>query len=370
MPEKVIDSLVNNELKMKKIICFHLYNDYSGSPRVLSSVILGLIDKGYQVVLYTSSTKGFLTGLEGVTYHLFKYKWTTNKIMTFLFLLYAQMYMFFSSLRYLNEKNVIFYVNTICPVGAVFSACLSKIPIIYHVHEKYVNPNILHRFYNFVWLKCSTKTLFVSKYLQKQYTKKNMQSVVIYNTLADDFLSDIKLRKHNNMPYNVLMVCSLKRYKGIDIFVNLATKLPQYCFTLVVNGTQDDISLFFSNLPSNLHIYPAQKSVSDFLYKADLVLNLSIPSLCVETFGLTILEAMAYGLPVIAPPVGGPVELVDNDYNGFLVDSRDEETIVDKIIYILESGEYERLSKNAKAKSLLFDNVSMINKIEAQIKNM
>lgn len=365
-----MDSLLNNELKMKKIICFHLYNDYSGSPKVLSTVIRGLVDKGYLVVLYTSQTEGFLSELEGVSSHLFKYKWTTNKIMTLFFLLYAQIYMFFSSLKYRNEKDVLFYVNTICPVGAVFSAYLSKIPVIYHVHEKYVNPNILHRFYEFVWRKCSTKTFFVSEYLQKQYTKKNMQSEVIYNTLTDDFLSKVKLRKHENVPYNVLMICSLKRYKGINIFVDLAVKLPQYSFTLVVNGTQDDITLFFSNIPSNLYIHPAQKSVLDFFYKADLVLNLSIPSLCVETFGLTLLEAMAYGLPVIAPPVGGPIELVENGYNGFLIDSRDEEVIVEKIIYILESGDYERLSKNAKAKSLLFDNANMINNIEAQIKNI
>ena len=75
-------------------------------------------------------------------------------------------------------------------------------------------------------------------------------------------------------------------------------------------------------------------------------------------------------MPVISPPAGGPVELVENDYNGFLVDSRDIEAVIEKIIYIFESGEYERLSKNAKSKSLLFDRVDMINKIEAQIKEI
>ena len=116
---------------MKKVICFHLYNDYSGSPRVLSLVIRALVEKGYQVELYTSNTDGFLTGLEGVVNHLFRYKWTKNKIITLLWLLYAQTYMFFSSLKYIHKKDVLFYVNTICPVGAVFSAalCLSLIHI-------------------------------------------------------------------------------------------------------------------------------------------------------------------------------------------------------------------------------------------------
>ncbi|MEY8611544.1 glycosyltransferase family 4 protein [Parabacteroides segnis] len=355
---------------MKKVICFHLYNDYSGSPKVLSLVVRGLVEKGYSVELYTSNTDGFLIGLEGVVYHQFRYNWTKNKIITLLWLLYAQMYMFFSSLKYMHEKDTLFYVNTICPVGAVFSAVLCNIPVIYHVHEKYVNPNILHRFYELVWRWFSTKTIFVSKYLQKQYFKRNMNSVVVYNALSDDFLNNVKVKEHRCKPYNILMICSLKHYKGVHIFVELAKRLPQYRFTLIVNGSQDDTTAFFSNISTNLTIYPAQKRVFDFLYQADLLLNLSIPSLWIETFGLTLLEAMSYGVPVISPPAGGPVELVENDYNGFLVDSRDIEAVIEKIIYIFESGEYERLSKNAKSKSLLFDRVDMINKIEAQIKEI
>ena len=106
------------------------------------------------------------------------------------------------------------------------------------------------------------------------------------------------------------------------------------------------------------------------MHEADLVLNLSNPSLWVETFGLTLLEAMAYQLPVICPPVGGPIELVKNDENGFCIDSRNMDELIEKIIYILESGNYERLSKNAKAQSLLFDYGNMIDEIENQIKRV
>ena len=38
---------------MKHIICFHLFNDYSGSPKVLKTVLEGLLRKSYRVDLVT-----------------------------------------------------------------------------------------------------------------------------------------------------------------------------------------------------------------------------------------------------------------------------------------------------------------------------
>ena len=42
----------------------------------------------------------------------------------------------------------------------------------------------------------------------------------------------------------------------------------------------------------------------------------------VETFGLTILEGMAYGLPALIPPVGGITELVEHGRSGYWTNSR------------------------------------------------
>jgi glycosyltransferase involved in cell wall biosynthesis len=37
---------------------------------------------------------------------------------------------------------------------------------------------------------------------------------------------------------------------------------------------------------------------------------------------MTLLEAMCYGVPVIAPNVGGPMEIVQSGENGFTLDVR------------------------------------------------
>ena len=49
----------------KKIIVFHLLNNFTGSPMVLRNVIELMVRKGYDVELYTSSGDGFLSGISG-----------------------------------------------------------------------------------------------------------------------------------------------------------------------------------------------------------------------------------------------------------------------------------------------------------------
>jgi glycosyltransferase involved in cell wall biosynthesis len=55
-----------------------------------------------------------------------------------------------------------------------------------------------------------------------------------------------------------------------------------------------------------------------------------------EPFGITLIEAMAEGLPVVAFRGGGPDEIIDEGVTGLLVDSRTPEALADALIYLLE----------------------------------
>jgi glycosyltransferase involved in cell wall biosynthesis len=48
-----------------------------------------------------------------------------------------------------------------------------------------------------------------------------------------------------------------------------------------------------------------------------------------EEFGLAIVEALAAGLPVVAPQVGGPGTYVDHEFTGFLADTNSVASIQD-----------------------------------------
>ena len=58
-----------------------------------------------------------------------------------------------------------------------------------------------------------------------------------------------------------------------------------------------------------------------------------------EPFGLTLIEAAASGLPIVATRDGGPRDIIGNCDNGFLVDPLDPQQIADKLLQLLEDEE-------------------------------
>jgi len=66
-----------------------------------------------------------------------------------------------------------------------------------------------------------------------------------------------------------------------------------------------------------------------------------------ENFGLTIVEAAACGLPVVASPTGGPKEILEHCNNGLLVDVEDPAEIADALKKIIANqGLWEKYSAN------------------------
>ncbi|MGR8934964.1 MAG: HAD-IIB family hydrolase [Gammaproteobacteria bacterium] len=61
-----------------------------------------------------------------------------------------------------------------------------------------------------------------------------------------------------------------------------------------------------------------------------------------EPFGLTLLEAAASGLPLVATENGGPVDIIGNCHNGLLVDPLDKTAIAEALTQILENPQLWR----------------------------
>ena len=318
---------------MKHIVCFHLYNDYSGSPKVLKMVLEGLLKEGWEIDL-VSSKGGVLDDLshyENLHKHSYPYHFSRNRFVTMMRYLMVQCYTFLLAFRWLFKKDVIFYINTLLPVAPALAGRIMGKRVIYHYHENAQVKGFIYRKLAAAMQKIAHKIICVSCH-QASLLQRKEGIVIVPNMLSDSFRE--KLHPMPEMAFKrkqVLMLGSLKLYKGPLEFIQLAYRYPQYTFELVINDIQDNINAFLKkhnlHVCSNLTIYHKQKDVSSFYNKSSLVLNLSDKNSFIETFGLTALEAMAAGLPAIVPTEGGISEIVENGINGYKIDVQNLDAI-------------------------------------------
>lgn len=57
-----------------------------------------------------------------------------------------------------------------------------------------------------------------------------------------------------------------------------------------------------------------------------------------EPFGLTLIEAAAHGVPIVATTNGGPVDIVHTLSNGILVDPTKEDKVAEALLELLTSS--------------------------------
>lgn len=340
-----------------RVIAIHLLNDYSGSPKVLSQTIKVWVNNGLETHLFTcGGREGFLSDIPKVHNHKYWYRFSSIALIRLVFFMTSQFFLAIKLLFFL-KKNDIVYINTVLPFGAGLVAKLKKNKVIYHVHETSIKPIILKKLLFGVAKYSATKTVYVSNFLaQAEPISKNFE--ILHNVLEEDFLMNTNHQEKSiNTEKIVLMICSLKKYKGVFEFIELAKINSAYTFKLVLNATEKEIQFFFekTNLPKNLVIYPTQKNTIPFYKEASVIVNLSDVDLWVETFGLTVLEGMAFGLPAIVPPIGGVTEVVDDGINGYFINSKNLDLISERLQFLFTYPEfYKSFSHNALEKSKIF----------------
>ncbi len=357
---------MTNKNDRSKIVCLHLYNDFSGAPLVLSEVINGLKSLGYDIDLHTSCCKGdgFLSKIDDISYYHTSFRWSSKRYKNLFRFFLNQFILFFKLFMYWRQ-DVVIYVNTLWPFAGGLAGRLMGKKVIYHLHETSIKPKRLKRFLSRVLDNSANDAIYVSKYLKNKNPVKKTTPHIIYNALSPQFINST-LPKEKSDEFIVLMLCSLKKYKGVNEFIQLAARLTNYKFELVVSAPEEQVNSYFKNtrFPDNMSIYAAQKNVHPFYARASLVLNLSHPDKWLESFGLTVLEAMNYGIPAIIPPHGGISELVSDGFNGYKISVKKLDKISEQIHVIAENEElYKELSVHALEMSKRFDYKKMINSI-------
>ena len=120
-------------------------------------------------------------------------------------------------------------------------------------------------------------------------------------------------------------------------FAHVVEELPEAKLIICGHGSPEE-KKFVSNLVTELKLTKSvilEKFRLDarlLICAADIVL---VSSQGYESFGLTIVEAMAFSTPVVATDVGGIPEVLKENIGGFCVNSSDIDTFVEKILLLL-----------------------------------
>jgi len=187
--------------------------------------------------------------------------------------------------------------------------------------------------------------------LHKYYGCVDNSTVVIPNGIDTDFFSPG--RPHNNQ--RVLFVGRLGERKGVDDFVAAAKligrKYPNVEFLVVGEGPlrpQLERKAATSSIAQQIH-FVGWKSRTEIreLYRSSAVFV--FPS-WYEAAPLTLLEAMACGLPIVSTAVGNAHELIQHNRNALLVQVGKPEQIAEQVILLLQNEKFRNeLGKQARA---------------------
>jgi glycosyltransferase involved in cell wall biosynthesis len=162
------------------------------------------------------------------------------------------------------------------------------------------------------------------------------------NIVSDRFLSH-RLIKERGEEINLVSVAFLSRRKRMDLAIAAVSLLKnrgiEAALSIIGDGSERSR---LENMVDDLKLRAQVKFVGQ-VASTEMPVEMAKGNILVsaserETFGVTLVEAMALGMPVVATRSGGPESIVTSDV-GRLADDWSAEAIADSIEQIVTSGD-------------------------------
>ncbi|MBU3180685.1 glycosyltransferase family 4 protein [Clostridium psychrophilum] len=226
-------------------------------------------------------------------------------------------------------------------------------------------------------LQISNLIIAVSKAGKRTYEENfnllNKMIVVIYNGISPEILDKGK-DNYNvcNDCIELMYIGRLVKIKGLENLILAMDKLYiKYNIHLTLVGDGKDRKCFEKlvhkySLEEYITFVGFQRNLDYYFRKANIFIY---PSICKEIFGISIVEAMAYGLPCVANKIGGIPEIIIDGENGFLTKKNDESGIVEAIIRVInysKDNDMSSISNQAKYTATKFSIGNTIVDLEKQ----
>ncbi len=272
--------------------------------------------------------------------------------------------------RYLkaNDIDILIACGALYYPIAAFACINSKVKYICWEHSNVQNDKD-HKFQIFsryIGAKMANKVITLTNYDKNSYIKKYKIKNVkrIYNPIDNEVFKHKKVYKNNSN--KILAVGRLTYQKNFDDLIEIAKiiteKYPSWKFDIYGEGELRE------SLQKKIYEYKLSENISlkgqvKNLYSLYNNYSMLVMTSRYEGFPMTLLEAMANGIPLISYDVlTGPNEIITDGENGYLVKAFDINKMVEKIISLIDDENKRKLlSDNCLLKCELYTLENIIN---------
>ena len=299
------------------------------------------------------------------------------------------------ALAWLIKKNKvkIVHVRSRAPAWSAYYACkiLRGVKLVTTVHGAYQNQNIFKIFYNSIMTK-GIRIIAISKYIKNylltnyKLTKRIKERIVTIprGVSMDDF--DYKkvtskrmltLLKIWDIPDGIPIIlfpsriATFKGHKTLLKALSILKKDPKIEFICVMLGVaeknsdiSEELTSFIDKNELNNYVrFPGKCSDMPAAYKlSDVVVSAADKP---EGFGRIIIEAQSMNRLVIASAHGGSLEIIKNNYNGFLFKPMNEYELSNRIKYVFSLSKEKKESIVQNANNLVKSNYQLLKMCES-----
>jgi glycosyltransferase involved in cell wall biosynthesis len=244
------------------------------------------------------------------------------------------------------KENILAYLSAKSDKRMQLVCTQHGMPEPLRVKFKIMKNMILSKYHFFILSKYFRYVIAVSEDIQinllKQYDFHKDKVFLIYNG------TDIPNNHSSKKERNIFVIGSSGRLfpiKDYPLMVEIAREVLQQTdkirFELAGEGPEREKILGLIHkyrIGNAFTLRGFMDSMADFYHGLDLYINTSLH----EGLPMSILEAMAHGLPVIAPKTGGLTEILDDGMQGYFVDGRNPGLFAEKCLQLYRDKELSR----------------------------
>nr|WP_205395999.1 glycosyltransferase family 4 protein [Streptococcus lutetiensis] len=364
---------------MKNVLFIHSSSELYGSDRSLLNIVKNINKDRFSITVILPSYGPLVEELKkvaSVDIIIYEVAVLRRKNLSFFGLL-KYFTSFFNSILFvkkiIREKKIdIVDTNTAVVFPAAIAAKMCRVRSIWHIREiiksQFENQIISFMMDNFADI------IVANSISTGRALKVNQDKVrVVYNAVDE---KEAISQRVQNKSFVVGMAGRINRWKGQRLFIEAAeiviNNYPDTIFKIAGDAyageeyLKSDLEkyIYENKLEKNVILEGQVNDMDSFYNQLDLFV---LPSIQPEPFGLVVIEAMEFGIPVIATNHGGPTEIIRDGIDGYLVDYNHPNEMATRIMeFISNRNEKIKFGENGKRrKRELFSVDAMVKKVES-----